>query len=490
MSSLARIVLGIVLGSWLIAGYTTFTTDSIATPSTLFHLVETEPIPDDAFRVCEACENNDVQATIDTAPDGAVIVVEGGSWEPVSIDKPIRLVGENWPVIDAMGKGSGITISSSDVSIEGFDIRNTGRSFDHEDSGIYFEGERVRILNNRLSEVLFGVNGALGHDSEIAGNTISGQTGISEGLRGDGLKIWYSHRVQIHNNEIRNVRDSLVWYSNECNVYENSVQGSRYGFHFMNSDDGIAQRNSLQNNSVGIYIMYGKRFTVADNLLEGSRGPSGQGLGLKEVDGFEVTGNLIYNNRVGVYNDNSPYSIGQIGLFRDNVIAYNDTGLGIMPSARDNIYTHNSFVENLEQVTVLGGGALSSGNQWNVEGVGNFWSDYSGYDADGDGVGDVQYQNTSIAEELRRTHPQLQLFRFSLAERAIDFAAQAMPLFEADAILVDTFPLVNAPTPKNAPEVQTNQSTLQMAAISSALLATVGGGVWWACRPGSGLEVA
>ncbi|MCA9832871.1 MAG: nitrous oxide reductase family maturation protein NosD [Thermomicrobiales bacterium] len=483
----ARIVLALVLGSWLIAGYTTFAKDAEETSSGLFHLVETDPVPDDAIRVCESCANNDLQATIDSADEGVVIVVVGGSWAPVSIDKPLRLAGEDWPVIDAMGKGSGITIASADVTVEGFDIRSTGRSFDHEDSGIYFEGERVRILNNRLSEVLFGVNGALGHDSEIAGNTISGQTGVSEGLRGDGLKIWYSHRVQIHNNDIRNVRDSLVWYSNECNVYENSVQGSRYGFHFMNSDDGVARRNSLVDNSVGIYIMYGKRFTVADNLLEGSRGPSGQGLGLKEVDGFEVTGNLIYDNRVGIYNDNSPYSIGQIGWLSDNVIAYNDSGLGIVPSARDNIYTHNSFVENLEQVTVLGSGALSSGNQWSYEGVGNFWSDYSGYDADGDGVGDIPYQNTSIAEELRRTHPQLQLFRFSLAERAIDFAAQAMPLFEAEAILMDDSPLVNAPTPQNAPEVTSNESTLHTTALSVSLMATVGAGIWWARRPGAGL---
>lgn len=445
--------------------------------------VATDPIPDDAIRVCQDCEASDLQATIDAAPEGAVIVVEGGEWTPFTIGRPMRVVGLNWPLIDALGEGSGIVISSSDVQVEGFEIRNSGRDFDKEDSGIYFEGERNRVLNNRMTEVLFGVNGALGHDSEIAGNYIEGQEGVSEGLRGDAIKVWYSQRVQIHNNHVTKARDSLVWYSNEANVYENLVTNSRYGFHFMNSDDGTAYRNVTLDNSVGIYIMYGKRFTVKDNLLQGSRGPSGHGLGLKEVDGFDVTGNVIYDNRLGVYNDNSPFSMNAIGTFSDNLIAYNDAGIGVLPSARANVYFQNSFVENLEQVTVLGSGELSDANIWSQDGVGNFWSDYTGYDADGDGIGDVPYRSTAMSEQLRRTHPQLQLFRFSLAETAVDFASQAVPLFEVKSVLEDPAPLVSPSLPSNAPVLDAEGSTLRTGAISIALILGVAASMWWALRP-------
>lgn len=445
--------------------------------------VATDPIPDDAIHVCLDCEDSDLQATIDSAAEGTVIVVEGGEWPPLIIDKPIRLVGVDWPLIDVRSEGSGIVIDSDDVSVEGFDIRNTGRSFDHEDSGIYFEGERNRILNNRLTEVLFGVNGATGHDSEIAGNFIRGHEGISEGLRGDGIKVWYSHRVKIHNNHVTRSRDLLVWYSNECDVYENLVTDSRYGFHFMNSDDGHASRNSLVDNSVGIYIMYGKRFTVEDNLMQNSRGPSGHGLGLKEVDGVDVIGNVIYDNRIGIFNDNSPFSLNMFGIFRNNMIAYNDIGVGVLPSARANIYYENSFVENLEQVTVLGGGELSEGNVWNQDGVGNYWSDYSGYDADNDGIGDVPYKNAAMSEQLRRSHPELQLFRFSLAETSIDFASQAVPLFETNSVLEDNNPLVTPIVPTKAPAVHEDASAVRTGAISVTLILGVAASMWWATRP-------
>ncbi len=445
--------------------------------------VEADPIPEDAIRVCEECETSDLQATIDSAPMGAVIVVEGGQWPPLIINQPLRLVGLDWPLIDVQSEGSGIVIESDDVSIEGFDIRNTGRSFDHEDSGIYFEGERNRILNNRLTEVLFGVNGATGHDSVIAGNYVRGHAGISEGLRGDGIKVWYSQRVSIHNNHVTRSRDLLVWYSNECDVHDNLVTDSRYGFHFMNSDDGFASRNSLVDNSVGIYIMYGKRFTVKDNLMQNSRGPSGHGLGLKEVDGVDVIGNVIYDNRIGIFNDNSPFSMNAFGIFRNNLIAYNDIGVGVLPSARANIYYENSFVENLEQVTVLGGGELSEGNIWNQDGVGNYWSDYAGYDADGNGIGDVPYRSAAMSEQLRRSHPELQLFRFSMAETSIDFASQAVPLFETNAVLEDVSPLVEPMVPTNAPNVHGDVSAVRTGAISVTLILGVAASMWWATRP-------
>lgn len=451
--------------------------------------VSVDPIPDDAIYVCEDCASNNLQATIDTAPENAVIVVEGGSWPPITISAPLRVVGKDWPLIDLQGHGTGITIDSSDVTVEGFDIRNSGRSFDKEDSGVYFEGERNRILNNRLTEVLFGVNGATGHDSEIAGNYIEGQSGVTEGLRGDGIKVWYSHRVQIHHNHVTRSRDLLVWYSNESHVYENLVTESRYGFHFMNSDDGDAARNQLINNSVGIYIMYGKRFTIEDNLLQGSRGPSGHGLGLKEVDGFKVLGNVIYNNRIGIYNDNSPFSVSEVGEFHRNLIAYNDIGVGAMPSARANVYYENSFVENLEQVSVLGGGELSTQNTWNKDGVGNYWSDYTGYDADGDGIGDVPFRNANLSEQLRRTHPQLQLFRFSLAETAVDFASEAMPLFKAESILEDPAPLVRPVLPENAPDAYQIDTRLRSTSISIALILGVAASICWATRPSRAASV-
>lgn len=423
-----------------------------ATPPAPSVTLGTPEIPEDALQVCGSCAYTSIEAAVADAADGDTIHVRGGSYDGgLVIDKPVRLIGTDGPVIDAHGEGTVVRIEVPDVLFQGFTVQNTGRSFDKEDSGVYVEGERVHVVGNRIVNALFGVNAATSHDMVIAGNYIEGQPGVDVGLRGDAIKVWYSHRTEIYENHVVRSRDSLVWYSNEVKVHDNLVEDGRYGFHFMNSDDGYADHNTLVDNSVGIYIMYGKRFGVHDNLLQGSRGPSGHGLGLKEVDGAEVTGNVIYDNRIGVYIDNSPLSPDQYDFFTENLFAYNDAALGILPSARNNQFTRNSFIENLEHVTVLGTGPISGGNLWSINGVGNFWSDYKGYDANDDGLGDVPYKSEQLSERLMQSYPDLQLYRYSLAASAVDFGAEAVPLFRADPLLIDESPLVNPVLPTGAP---------------------------------------
>lgn len=466
----------IALLAWPMAAQTT--PSPVASPAT------TAPIPDDAIRVCERCAFRSIQDAVDAAPDGATVVVASGSesYGPVHITRPVRLVGEGEPVIDAGGNGHVVLIEANNVVLEGFAIRNTGRSFNHEDSGVYVEGEHVRVLNNRIDDALFGINAANAHDIEIAGNVVRGQAEVEEGLRGDAIKVWWSHRAQIHDNHVMRSRDLLVWYSNRVDVYDNLVENSRYGFHFMNSDDGRAWHNQVVDNSVGIYLMYGKRFQITDNLIQGSRGPSGHGIGLKEVDGMVITGNVIYDNRIGIYIDNSPLSLTEYGEYHNNLLAYNDAALGILPSSRNNRFSENAFVENLEHVAILGGGKLSVNNDWSENGRGNFWSDYSGYDADANGVGDVPYRSERLAERLMTQHPDLQLFRFSIAETAVDIGAEAVPLFRREPLLVDDAPLMQPVLPTNAPPMVRTGNMATVRLTSVALVITAAAILWWGGR--------
>ncbi|MCC6703699.1 MAG: nitrous oxide reductase family maturation protein NosD [Thermomicrobiales bacterium] len=402
-----------------------------------------------ALQVCATCEFTSIEAALAAAPEGATIEVLGGQHDgPILIESPVQLIGIDSPVIEGHHDGTVVRILSSDVTLQGFTIQNSGQNFDKEDSAVYIEGERVRILDNQLHNTLFGVNAALAHDLLIEGNTIVGMD-VDMGIRGDGIKVWYSHRTQIIDNDIRQSRDLLVWYSDDVVIRGNTVYDGRYGFHFMNSNNGIAEQNRLFDNSVGIYLMYGKGFIIRDNLLQGSRGPSGQGIGLKEIDGVEMIGNIIYDNRVGVFIDNSPLSPVVTNDFRQNLFAYNDIGIGMLPSTRNNVFTENSFVDNQEQVTVLGGGNTGE-NQWSENGRGNFWSDYAGYDADGDGVGDVPFRSEHLSEQLMSSWPILRLFRFSVAEAAVDFGSRAVPMFRQNPVIVDEHPLVEQVIPANA----------------------------------------
>lgn len=405
---------------------------------------------DAALPVCSACAYTTIEAALDAARPGDTIQVRGGTYRgPLVIAKPVSLVGRDRPVIDGGDHGTVVRITAPGVTLQGFVVRGSGASFDREDAGLSVEAARARILDNRFVDNLFGVYLRQAPDSVVSRNAIAGKP-VAEPLRGDGIKVWYSHNAQIIGNRIDGARDCLIWFSDHSLIRDNTITHGRYGLHFMYSNGSVIEHNRLVDNSVGVYLMYGREMTVRDNLLQGNRGPSGQGLGLKEIDGADVENNLVVDNRIGLYVDNSPLSPGVFNHFRRNLFAYNDSGLALLPSDRNNVFSRNSLIDNLEQVTVLGGGTLGA-NQWAEGGAGNFWSDYAGYDANGDGVGDVPYRSEQLTEQLMDRAPALQLFRFSVAAVAVDAAARAFPVFRPTPKLVDPAPLTAPVLPVGAP---------------------------------------
>jgi nitrous oxidase accessory protein len=136
------------------------------------------------------------------------------------------------------------------------------------------------------------------------------------------------------------------------------------------------------------------------------------------------------------------------------------------------------MVENLEQVSVLGGGPLGE-NTWAIDGVGNFWSDYAGYDANGDGIGDIPFKNLQLSEQLMSSWPVLQLFRFSVAEIAVDFGSEAVPVFRQEPIFEDPNPLTAPVIPANVTLPDPGQDTGTARLWSLALLGLAGAAIAW-----------
>lgn len=400
--------------------------------------------------VCSTCAYRTIQDAIAAARPGSTIRVHGGVFRgPLVIARPVTLLGLDWPVVDGSGNGTVVHIVAPDTTFQGFVVQSSGDSYDQEDSGILVEAPRVRVIGNRLPDDLFGIYLRNSPDSLIEGNEVVGKK-LPEALRGDGIKVWYSARAQIIGNYVSSSRDCLIWFSNGSIIRDNVVDSGRYGFHFMYGNGSLIEHNRLENNSVGIYLMYGQNMTVRNNLLRANRGPSGDGLGLKEVDGATIENNVIVDNRVGIYVDNSPLSPTSINRYHGNVVAYNDEGLALLPVDQNNVFSGNSLIDNVAQVAVLGGGTLGT-NHWAENGIGNFWSDYTGYDANGDGLGDVPYRPEQFTERLMDAWPILQLFRFSVAASAVDFAARSFPIFQPGAILVDPEPLTAPRLPIGVP---------------------------------------
>lgn len=415
-----------------------------------------------------------IEAALSEAHTGDTIEVHGGVYNaPLSIEKSVRLIGIDNPVIDGHGTGSLVLINAPDVVFQGFSLRNTGTNLEHEDTAIVAQAPRILVADNLLENVLFGIYFADAPDG-IAERNDMHCIPLDPGIRGDGIRVWYSHRTVIRDNRADFCRDMLFWYSDDLLIQHNRIADSRYGLHFMYNNRVQVLDNQLVNNTVGAYFMYSDGLTIERNQMLRNRGISGYGIALKEANEVTISENLLVDNLVGIYIDNSPTTVQGTNSITNNVIALNTIGITAQPSVHSNIFTGNAFLDNDEQAATSGRGNLQR-NTWTVDGAGNYWSDYAGYDQNHDGIGDLPYRSEKLFESLADENEMLRLFAYSPAAQAVEFGSAAFPSLRPDPKLVDNAPLLDWTLPHIALEDSSaTDSSFDMTVTALALLATGG----------------
>lgn len=415
--------------------------------------------------------SGDLQALIDAAEPGSVLEIPPGTYRgPVVVDRPLHLIGQDWPVVDAGGRGHVIEVTAPDVRIEGLVLRGSGTALHTEDAGVMARAApRVEVVGNRLEDVLFGMYLDNSPGSLIEANVV-GAKDLHIARRGDGIRIYGSGDTEVRDNRIIGGRDLIVWFSDDVVLEGNEASEGRYGVHFMYAHRGVVHRNRFEGNAVGLWLMFSHDAQVTENVIADSNGPSGMGIGLKDCDSAILRGNRIVGNEVGVYNDTSPFSPGAEIRYEHNLFAANDIALRFLPSVHANVFTENGFVANRQQVAIVGSGQLRD-NRWSDGGHGNYWSDYVGYDADGDGTGDVPYRAVDLFGELTDRHPDLELFAGTPAARAVDVASRTFPVLQPEPKAVDDAPLVRMPTIPPPVGRPASGASWPLAMVSTVLIA-------------------
>ena len=389
-----------------------------------------------------------VTDAINSASPGDTISVDGGTYrERLVVDKPLRLIGVNNPVIDGGGTGTVVEIKAPGSVLSGFTVTGSGPRLSNEDTGILLDSAGGSLIEgNRVTDALFGIYLKNTPDTTVRGNTVRGKD-VPVPERGDGIRLWYSSGTKILDNHVSMTRDVVIWWSNNTLIKGNTVEGARYGLHYMSSNHNKFEDNVFKDNFVGGFLMYSVDIQFYRNRFIGNRGTgTGYGIGFKDLDDVIARDNLFIDNRVGIFLDNSPYLIDSWNEIDSNFIAFNDIGVSLMSSIERNEFVSNVFMDNDEQVEVRGGGGLS-GNRWFKDGSGNFWSDYSGYDEDGDGIGEIPYKSESLFESLIDSKPELRIFVFSLVANAIELASEAFPVIKPEPKLTDEYPRVSSGIP-------------------------------------------
>ena len=404
-----------------------------------------------------------IQAALADARDGDTIEVRGGTYRgPVVVEKAVTLEGMDWPIIDNGGEGTVVTLAAANAVLRGFELRGSGSEPDQDHSGIVISAPHVTAENNRLNDVLFGIFVAKAADAIVRGNEITSKPEFDVARKGDAIRLWYSPRTLVENNHVYSSRDLVIWYSTDVVIRGNTIERGRYGIHLMYCDGAQIERNRILDNSVGIYTMYSNNIALRENLIRGQRGPSGYALGFKDADNVEVSHNVLVDNRAAFYLDGMPFNPLGYGRVHENVIAFNDVGVIMLPAVRGNEFVNNTFWENVAQVAVQGGGTLG-----NNKFQGNYWSDYTGFDANGDGLGDVPYRAEHFFEGLTDREPMLRMLIYSPAQQAIEFASAAFPIVRPKPKFSDPAPSIQPlPLPAFAANRQGNPGTMTLAALA------------------------
>ncbi|HZV55418.1 MAG TPA: nitrous oxide reductase family maturation protein NosD [Rhodocyclaceae bacterium] len=373
-----------------------------------------------------------LQPLIDGTPTGGTLRPAAGVYAgPAVIDRPLTIDGGGHVSVE--GGGTVLILRTNGATVRGLRLAGSGDSHDQIHAGIQIEGDDNRIEDNQIDDVLFGIHVKQGNRNRILRNRIVGKD-LPLGQRGDGLRLWNSRHNVIEGNHFKRIRDLTFANSPENTVAGNTLEDGRYGMQFVFSPRSQVVGNRLSHTGTGIVVLYSPELTVRGNYIAHALEGGGGGLAFKESGNALVEGNEILHCAVGLQ-ANSPVNDESVLTVRGNRFAHNIIGMYFYGEQGGHRITGNRFENNLTQVAVSAAGT-GAANAWR----GNYWSDYQGFDRNGDGIGDTPHELWLHADRIWMDTPKASFFRNSPALELLDFLERLAPFASPSLILRDTLP--------------------------------------------------
>lgn len=376
-----------------------------------------------------------IQSLIEQAQPGDTVIVDGGRYcEDIVITKSIHLIGNQSPVIYGTGKGSTVTILSPQCTFSGFVIEHSGNMLVNEDAGILIKSNHNIIRNNTLNDILFGIYLYMSDSNFIAQNVVTGRQSLSQGERGSGIHLWNSNHNVLEKNTISETRDGFyIQNANHTLIQDNEVHHLRYGLHYMYADSNTFLRNIFRDNVAGAAIMFTRGIVMKHNIFLRNRGFASYGMLLQDCHYSIADSNIFSDNVIGIFFESSTNN-----LFHNNIIARNDLALEMFQNSIHNTFTENNFIDNLNPLTIVGRRTESF---WSLNGKGNYWSSYDGYDLDKNGIGDIPMKIENVFSYLEGNNANVRLYLYSPASQALAVAGKSFPILDVSGE-IDEHPLM------------------------------------------------
>lgn len=229
-------------------------------------------------------------------------------------------------------------------------------------------------------------------------NDFTSENGVT---RGSGTSIdpfviedWAIEASSMDGITIRNA--SVFFEIRNCYIHNGGINND--GIVFINVTNGVIEDTIITNNRNGIMFrtQHIEKENSENNSIQNNTITSNRYDGIN----FEHTGwghhknNIISNNNLS-YNNRGIYMImsAENKILYNNIVSNDEIGIQLDMCGGggcNNIIHHNNFIYNGEKQAFEEGDPL---NHWDngYPSGGNYWSDYTGIDNDGDGIGDTPY---------------------------------------------------------------------------------------------------
>ena len=280
--------------------------------------------------------------------------------------------------------GQGILIQNSDNNL----IENNTCQKNYYDGIMLSSSVNNLVFNNTCSTN----NGSGIYLWENSDNNLI-ENNLVENNSWDGMELPDSDNNRVENNTCRNniINGIHLWENSNNNTISGNIFSNNYycGIRLSScgSNNTIFNNKCENNSSDGILLENSDKNLISNNTCK-NNGRDGINLfyiysgGYIGSDNNTLDNNTCSNNLTGIYVSDS-----DINTITNNTCSSNNSyGIYLGYSLNNRIF-HNRFVNNPQQ-------ALDYGTDYWDNGYpsgGNYWGDYTGSDANGDGIGDTPY---------------------------------------------------------------------------------------------------
>lgn len=392
------------------------------------------PASADVLRVGRDGES--IAAVLSRAADGDVVEVPPGVYRETGlrVERRVTLRGIGG-VIDGGGVGTVLVVDAPGAIVEDLEVRGSGSDLGAPHCCIYTtpNATGARVRRNRLEDCAFGI---WVHETDgvvVEGNHVEGRASARVADRGNGIHLFDGQNLVVRGNEVYRSRDGIYVSATEDSlIADNRVEHQRFGVHYMYSHRNTVRGNVARHNTVGLALMESRELHVERNVAEDNER---DGLLFRGAQYCRILDNDLSRNGHGLFF----YSSTENEIVGNRVV-HNRIGAKIWAGSLRNRISGNQFIGNEQQVFFVGSQDLV----WGDGQPGNVWSDYLGWDQDGDGIGDREHRMGGFTANMVYRYPSAALLMRSPALELLAHLAGRMAILRVPTV-VDRSPLMRAP---------------------------------------------